>query len=791
MDLPIWAKRKEIIEALQNNQVVIVVGETGSGKTTQLPLMLAAGFANGKKIGITEPRRIAAVSVAEFVAQQFGKKLGSEVGYQIRFDDTTADDTLIKFMTDGILLRELQLDPDLNQYSVIMVDEAHERSQNIDFVLGLLKDALKRRQDLKVVVASATIDHDKFSGYFWNAPVVNVSGRTFPVEVVWSDYEIYENDMVEHVIRKVEILHRTAGEGDVLVFMTGEADINKIVKGLEEYRLADLVVLPIYGNISSEEQHRIFENYPNRRKVVVATNIAETSITVDGVVYVVDSGLIKQMSFHPESGIQSLDVVKHSQAGCDQRAGRAGRTRPGICYRMYTQADFNLARPRFTEPEIRRVGLASVVLAMEDIGLADIESFDFVDPPEKEAFHEAYETLIALGAIQRGKKGLTAVGKSMARLPLEPRVARMVLEAEKHFCVSASATIAAFLSVRSIFSRPREKEWEADAAHEQFKNKRSDLLTFLKVWQAYEDSGFSAAWCYQNFLNGKSLQEVGKIRDQIVQMLEKNGMEISENGSEDEIMKSVAAGLVYNLFRHSSRNSYNGVVRTSCSDVYIHPGSALFSRLGSEFFVAAEIVQTSRVFARGCSKVELGWLPELVPHLAKFGKETEIVAVLPDHQGALAKKEVFFQGNLIGFAETEVSLPEARGIQERKIEEAKERGWIRLVFTKVDSSLSFLDSYIAKVGEVSYRSTEWYGINTGAVYYCAISERYSWSNDTGDKNAMPMFQVFNSLSGDEEKPEDSSRPVVLSQPVVPLKLAGPVSLADLADKWGAELRKSK
>lgn len=401
MQLPIKEAKNRIIDAIIDNPVVIVVGETGSGKTTQLPQFLhEIGLAQNGMIGITQPRRIAATSVARFVASQMGTQLGNKVGYQVRFDKAADITTDIKFMTDGILLREFQEDADLSKYSVILVDEAHERSQNIDFLLGLLKDLLTRRPDLRIVISSATINAKEFSQYFNNAPVINVSGRTYPVEIVYEESELQTGSLVDRVVDKVIDIHLFEQEGDILVFMTGADDINQVIKKLDEKKLSGLVVLPAYAALDQEDQNEIFVQYPGTRKVVVATNIAETSITIDGICYVVDSGYIKQMNFDPLSGIHSLDMVEHSKAGCEQRAGRAGRTREGTCYRMFSKESFN-ERLDFTEPEIKRTSLASIVLAMEDIGINNIIDFDFVDPPDKVAFTSAYNELKALGAIRK------------------------------------------------------------------------------------------------------------------------------------------------------------------------------------------------------------------------------------------------------------------------------------------------------------------------------------------------------------------------------------------------------
>ncbi|MDP3764012.1 MAG: ATP-dependent RNA helicase [bacterium] len=791
-NLPIFDSKEEIVDLLLGNKVVIVVGETGSGKTTQTPLFLyEAGFADGKKIGVTEPRKIAATSVAAFVAKQLGTKLGEVVGYQVRFDDTTADSTQIKFMTDGILLRELQTDPDLNKYSVVMIDEAHERSKNIDFILGLLKGALVRREDLKVVIASATIDQKKFSRYFDNAPIVNVSGRTFPVDVHYTENDYSSDDIVDGVVKKIEVIHRYGDHGDILVFMTGEDEIRKVITGLEKLALSGLVPLPCYGTLSPDDQQKIFNDYPGERKVVVATNIAETSITVEGVVYVVDGGYIKQLNFHPEMGIESLDVVKHSQSGCDQRAGRAGRTQAGVCYRMFTKENFE-ARPKFTEPEIRRSSLAGVVLMMEDIGIENVIGFDFIDPPELKTFREAYETLIALGAIERGKKGLTEVGRRMAQLPLEPRIAKMVLEAEKYNCMSSVITIASFLSVRNIFNRPRGKEIEADKAHKDFKDSRSDLLTYLNIWFEYASSGYSMSWCHQNFLNGRSLNEVGNIRRQLVDILQRNGIEISENGTDEDVMKAVTAGLIFNLFRNMGFGySYSAILR-SCPDVYIHPSSILING-GSRWVVVTDIIETSKIFARGCSSVEVGWLPELVPHLFSFKGEWEIVSLLPDGDGVEVRREVFFnKEERVGYANTVVSLEEADTIQQRKIDEAELNGLIKLSF--VEKSYGLSTAYIAERGREMYRATQWYGIDEGVPYYCRILPYDSiFDNGTGGRRVEIRFRLFELPSMPENiqvvEEVTAEVPVKKEIPVALKRQVDESDFAKLADMWGVKAGK--
>ncbi len=755
------------METIRKNCVTIVVGETGSGKTTRLPVFLyEADYAASGVIGITEPRRIAVTSVARYVCEQQGGQLGDVVGYQVRFDNQSEVNTPLKFMTDGILLRELQDDPDLTRYSVIMIDEAHERSQNIDFILGLLKDLLKRRTDLKVVVASATIDAQKFSDYFGGAPVVEVSGRMFPVEVVYQERSLLSfgrsafEQLIEGIVKQIVSIHRTQPEGDILVFMTGQDDIHQVINGVNtlmerDGRLQDLVVLPCYGGLASEEQEKIFQRFPGKRKVVVATNIAETSLTVDGIVYVVDSGLIKQSHFHSESGIQSLDIVAHSQAGCNQRKGRAGRTRPGMCFRMYTQEEFE-DRIEFTVPEIRRVSLAGVVLAMEDIGILNVEQFDFIDPPNAAAFHEAYQTLIALGAITPGERGITELGRMMAQLPLDPRTARMVLEANKYGCVNEVAIIASFLSAPHVFARPKGKESEADRAHLQFVSERSDLLSLLKVWRKYIEVGKSKDWCFKNFISVKALGEVAHVREQLLSVLERNGIESSETEDEDLILKSVTAGLIYNLIAVSTSRSYSGVFQQGAMDVFIHPGSSLFHRYGLNFVVPAEMVRTTKLFARSCTEVKVEWLRELAPGL--FREEVTLLAAEEGGE-AVAKKRLLFchrsREQEIESKEVKVSLAEAREIQESAIAKAQADGWVQITFTR-ESQRKFFGG-----GHETWSSIS--EIELNVPYYC--TSEYFLSK----KYATPKFKVFPFL----RRYEPVQKPVTEVKVVTPAKVVEP------------------
>ena len=786
--LPILGKLEEIIETVANNQVTVIVGETGSGKTTEIPVMLFEyGIGNGRQIGITQPRRIAATSVAEYVAGKLNTELGQKVGYKIRFDDTSSDRTKVKFMTDGILLEEIQHDPDLSRYSVIMIDEAHERSINIDFLLGLLKDLLKRRRDLKLVVTSATIDEQKYSDYFDNAPIINVSGRTFPVEIHYLDSPVWGRDeLVDEITSTVMEIAENKPSGDVLIFMTGKDDINYLTDWMTQFAenkgIKDMVMLPVYGDMAPQEQNRIFKDYPGKRKIVIATNIAETSITIDGIVYVIDSGNIKQTNFNPHSGIESLSDVKHSQSGCDQRAGRAGRTQAGVCYRMYTLEDYE-SRPKFTTPEILRSSLATVVLKMENLEIENIPTFDFIDMPDHAAFIEAYETLIALGAILRNKTGLTQLGKKMARLPLEPKLARMVIEAQEHGCVQEIATIAGFLSVRSIYNRPKGKEYDADRCHSRFRSEHSDLLAFLKVWDQFVASGYSKGWCADNYLNSKAIEEAEKIRHQLLQVLEKLEVEISSITDYDFnvqsrgiILRAVVCGLIYNMFMEVGRGAYAGVIRKSSYDVYIHPSSGLFNRyslIDKQFIVATEIVKTTKSYARNCTAIPKNLIPELLPDLCE--KTERIIKWEQGDSEATMQTTWTFEGTIISQVDTQISIQEASALQDQLIKQGQAKGLVSCVFEDLSTgSYGYERELYAKAGNQIYEGPLVSSVRVipGDTYLCELKRKVF-----GDGyRAEPIHRLFNfpktSVGG-------NSREVGVS----------PDALSALADRWGGSFKK--
>ena len=737
--LPIAEFRDQIIKTVTQNQVTVVVGETGSGKTTAIPQYLyEAGLGEGGIIGITEPRRIAAVSVAKFVAENIGTTVGGVVAHKVRFDDQIGSDTEMVFLTDGTLLQEFHEDPMLKKYSVIMVDEAHERSAIIDFLTGLIKRVLANRPELRLVITSATIDAEKFSDYYGGAPIIQVSGRMYPVEIKYQQSKPWDaQERAERIVELINEIDRGT-PGDVLVFLPGVDEINLTATEIERNCKGNLVVLPAHGGLTPEEQSNIFRNYVGKRKVILATNIAETSITIDGVTHVIDSGLVKQVQFDPESGIQSLVVVNHSRSGCDQRAGRAGRTQPGTCYRLFPKSDFD-SRREFTEPEIRRMSLAKVVLTMEALGIEDVVGFDFIDAPDHGAFVEAYNTLKLLGAIDGNGKGLTAIGRKMASLPTEPAIARMLIEAEKFGCVAQIATIASFMSAgsRSVFSRPRDKEYEADSAHRQFKDHRSDMLTTLKIWSAYKRTNGNRDWCYRNFLNSKVLEEVEKVRSQLIDQLERLGVKITEGKSEEAILRCIASGLLHNLIRHDSRHEYAGVVRDLLG-VYIHPGSSTFG-CDPQWVVMAKVVNTTRCFAQWCSQVETGWLIEMLPSKFKAG-ETLLEEYSDENRSAVARQKILMYDATfklyreIGSWRKTISIEEARAIQNAQIRKAVQGG---LVLIHVDRAYGRLSQIKGRddTGHVYQMSS--YGSMPGCSYYCKIEE---WIGNTN--YASPQFRVF-------------------------------------------------
>jgi ATP-dependent helicase HrpA len=638
-ELPITDRKDEILAAIKANPVVIIAGETGSGKSTQIPkICLEAGLGEDARIGVTQPRRVAALSIAQRIAEELKVTYGRDVGSKIRFRDQTAPETLIKVMTDGMLLAETQTDPDLLDYDIILVDEAHERSLNIDFLLGYLQVLRRKRPELKIIITSATIDTETFSKAFDDAPIIEVSGRMFPVEVRYSplDEMMEERGDFTYIDAAVtavdEILHESR-QGDVLVFMPSERDIRETRERLEGRMVRGVEILPLFGRLSASEQQRIFA--PRKlRRVVIATNIAETSLTIPRIRYVVDTGLARLSRYNPRTHTQRLPIEEISQSSAKQREGRCGRVEDGICVRLYSEQDF-LARPEYTQPEIQRANLAEVILRMINLKLGEIEDFPFVDPPSKQAITGGFQLLRELNAIDDDRK-LTETGRDMARLPIDPTVSRMLLQAREEHALSEVLVVAAAVSVQDPRERPLEEQAEADRMHKQFQDKDSDFLTYLNIWKAYHDQMESASqnqlrkFCKAHYLSYMRMREWRDIYAQIRETLGtiKGFRFNSEPAEYDAIHRSVLTGLLSSVARKKEGNLYEAA---RSREVMIFPGSGLFQRneRGKKkaeeeeeeknktptWVVSAEIVETSRLFARTVARIQPGWLEELGSHL--------------------------------------------------------------------------------------------------------------------------------------------------------------------------------
>ncbi|MER6271956.1 ATP-dependent RNA helicase HrpA [Streptomyces sp900105755] len=630
--LPVSQKKDEIAEAIRDHQVVIVAGETGSGKTTQIPkICMELGRGVRGMIGHTQPRRIAARTVAERVAEELRTPLGEAVGWKVRFtDQVNPDATFVKLMTDGILLAEIQTDRELRAYDTIIIDEAHERSLNIDFLLGYLAQLLPRRPDLKVVITSATIDPERFSRHFGDAPIIEVSGRTYPVEVRYrplleEDAEDADRDQITAICDAVEEL-QGEGQGDILVFLSGEREIRDTADALtrKNYRFTE--VLPLYARLSHAEQHRVFQPHTGRR-IVLATNVAETSLTVPGIKYVIDPGFARISRYSHRTKVQRLPIEAISQASANQRKGRCGRTSDGICIRLYSEDDF-VSRPEFTDAEILRTNLASVILQMTAAGLGDIEKFPFIDPPDHRNIRDGVQLLQELGAIDPAEKDprrrLTDTGRKLAQLPVDPRLARMVLEADKNGCVREVMVIAAALSIQDPRERPADKQTQADQQHARFRDETSDFLAFLNLWkyvrEQQKERGSSSfrRMCKQEFLNFLRIREWQDIYTQLRTVAKQMGIHLNEEDAPgDRVHVSLLAGLLSHIgmkdVKDGAKNEYLGARSAKFA---LFPGSALFKKT-PRFVMSAELVETSRLWARVNAKIEPEWVEPLAEHLLK------------------------------------------------------------------------------------------------------------------------------------------------------------------------------
>ncbi|PHH82135.1 hypothetical protein CDD82_6893 [Ophiocordyceps australis] len=630
--LPVYKYRKEILGAIEKHQILVIVGETGSGKTTQLPQFLCeAGYTKGgKKVGCTQPRRVAAMSIAARVARERGVRLGNEVGYSVRFEDKTNDKTVLKYMTDGMLLRELMTDPQLEGYSALMIDEAHERTVHTDILLALLKDLARARPDLKLLISSATMDAVKFSDYFGRAPIFNIPGRVFPVDIYHTPEPV--PNYLEAAVTTMFQIHISQGKksGDILIFLTGqeeieaaEREITEVSRKLDKDKklrndIKGLMVCPIYANLPSEQQSKIFEPTPEGvRKVVLATNIAETSLTIDGIVYVIDPGFVKENVYDSVTGMSNLVVVPCSRASANQRAGRAGRVGPGKCFRLYTKFSYNDEMEPSTMPEIQRTNLTGVILQLMCLGVTNIFKFDYLDRPSAESMKGAFNQLYALGALNH-KGQLTLVGRQMAEFPTDPMLARVLIAANERGCVSdALSTVAMLGEAAALFVRPKDRKLQADSARERFTVREGgDHATLLNIWTQWVEAGYSPLWARENYLQQRSLTRARDVRDQLAKLCERAELDPSstcgaENGNLRPLKQALTAGFFLNA-AWLTKDGYRTLKKNT--GVWVHPSSVLNDVHPPERLVVYhELVLTSKEFIRGVFPIDVALLREVAP----------------------------------------------------------------------------------------------------------------------------------------------------------------------------------
>ena len=619
--LPIFKLRRQLLQAIADNQVLVVIGETGSGKTTQMTQYMAeAGYTSrGRVIGCTQPRRVAAMSVAKRVAEEFGCRLGQEVGYCIRFEDCTGPETVIKYMTDGMLLREILTRPNLDRYGVIMLDEAHERTIHTDVLFGLLKGLLRRRKDLKLIVTSATLDAEKFSEYFFRCPIFTIPGRLHPVTIFYKEEP--EQDYLDAALITVMQIHLSQPPGDILLFLTGKEEIDTACEILYDRMKAlgpdapPLHALPVYSALPSEMQSKIFEPAPRgTRKCVVATNIAEASLTIDGIYYVVDPGFCKQNVYNAKLGMDSLVVVPISQASANQRSGRAGRTGPGKCFRLYTEIAYRNEMLPSNTPEIQRANLGNIVLTLKAMGINDMLGFDFMDPPPLQTMVTALETLYTLSALD-DEGLLTRLGRKMAEFPLEPQLSKILIASADLGCSEEMLSIVGMLSVEDIFYRPKEKQAQADMKKAKFFQPEGDHLTYLTVYQQWANHKFSNPWCYENYLQARALRRAQDVRKQLTQLMDRYRLPVESCGKAfGRLRKAITSGYFMNAAKKDPQEGYKTLVENQ--PVYVHPGSALFNRQ-PEWLLYHQLVLTSKEYMRSCMAIEPKWLVEVAPNFYK------------------------------------------------------------------------------------------------------------------------------------------------------------------------------
>ncbi|XP_015631016.1 probable pre-mRNA-splicing factor ATP-dependent RNA helicase DEAH3 isoform X1 [Oryza sativa Japonica Group] len=626
--LPVWQQKDDFLAVLRDNQTLILVGETGSGKTTQIPqfVLEAEGLSNRSMVACTQPRRVAAMSVSRRVAEEMDVTIGEEVGYSIRFEDCSSHKTVLKYLTDGMLLREAMADPLLERYKVIVLDEAHERTLATDVLFGLLKEVLKNRPDLKLVVMSATLEAEKFQTYFSGAPLMKVPGRLHPVEIFYTQEP--ERDYLEAAIRTVVQIHMCEPAGDILVFLTGEEEIedacrkiNKEINNMGD-QVGPVKVVPLYSTLPPAMQQKIFEpapapsreGGPAGRKIVVSTNIAETSLTIDGIVYVIDPGFSKQKVYNPRIRVESLLVSPISKASAHQRAGRAGRTQPGKCFRLYTEKSFNDDLQPQTYPEILRSNLANTVLTLKKLGIDDLVHFDFMDPPAPETLMRALEVLNYLGALD-DDGNLTPLGETMSEFPLDPQMSKMLVISPKYNCSNEILSISAMLSVPNCFLRPREAQKAADEAKARFGHIDGDHLTLLNVYHAYKQNNEDPQWCYENFINARALKSADNVRQQLVRIMTRFNLKMCSTDFNSReyyvnIRKAMLAGYFMQV-AHLERTGHYLTVKDN-QVVHLHPSNCLDHK--PEWVIYNEYVLTTRNFIRTVMDIRGDWLIDVAPH---------------------------------------------------------------------------------------------------------------------------------------------------------------------------------
>ncbi|KAH6562006.1 hypothetical protein BASA61_005169 [Batrachochytrium salamandrivorans] len=625
--LPIFKLRETIIRAVDENQLLIVVGDTGSGKTTQMTQYLAEeGFASKGMIGCTQPRRVAAMSVAKRVAEEVGCRLGQDVGYTIRFEDCTSPETKIKYMTDGMLLRECLIDDMLSKYQVLLLDEAHERTVATDILFGLLKKTVKKRPDFKLIITSATLDAERFSSYFFNCPILTIPGRTYPVEILYAKEP--ESDYLDSALITVMQIHLSEPAGDILLFLTGQEEIDTSAEILYERMKAlgpmvpELIILPVYSALPSEMQSKIFDPAPpGSRKVVLATNIAETSITIDGIYYVIDPGFVKHSTYDPKLGMDALVVVPISQAQSRQRSGRAGRTGPGKCYRLYTEAAYRNEMLANSVPEIQRMNLSMIVLMLKAMGINDLIGFDFMDPPPVQTLVTALELLFQLGALDN-EGLLTRLGRKMSQFPMDPSMAKTLLISTDLGCSEELLTIVAMLTAQNVFYRPKEKQAQADQKKAKFHQPEGDHLTLLTVYNAWKASKFSNAWCHENYIQARTMRRAQDVRKQLLGIMDRYRQDIVSCGRNyNQVRRALCGGYFRNAAKKDPQEGYKTLVEGT--PVHVHPSSALFNKQ-PEWLIYHELVMTTKEYMREVLAIEPKWLVEVAPTFFKVADSTKI-----------------------------------------------------------------------------------------------------------------------------------------------------------------------